>query len=185
MTASSLRYPPDMRYLTLFALLLVSSLVWAQVYKWVDADGGVHYSDEPHPGAESIELPEISIYRFDVPEWKTVPKSPPAPPAQQDSSSPQRVPYGSFQFAQPPNNYRVEGAEAWLQVELRLDPPLQADDRIQVYLDGHLYMDQLARTQLQVSGFDPGSHILEARVVDTAGTSLIRAKSLLFHYQPE
>ena len=37
-------------------LLLAASLALAQVYRWVDEDGVVHYSDQPHQGAEEVEL---------------------------------------------------------------------------------------------------------------------------------
>ncbi|HCE51161.1 MAG TPA: DUF4124 domain-containing protein, partial [Shewanella baltica] len=38
-----------MRSLTLIGLVLFSMLAQATVYKWVDKDGKVHYSDEPQP----------------------------------------------------------------------------------------------------------------------------------------
>ncbi|MGB5449739.1 MAG: DUF4124 domain-containing protein, partial [Woeseiaceae bacterium] len=43
---------------TLFILFgaLVASAAHADAYKWTDADGVVHYSDRPEPGAERVDL---------------------------------------------------------------------------------------------------------------------------------
>ncbi|MCW9012905.1 MAG: glutaredoxin family protein [Gammaproteobacteria bacterium] len=46
------------------ALLLMIQSVNAEIYKWVDAKGRMHFSDQPPMTnkAETIELPEITTY---------------------------------------------------------------------------------------------------------------------------
>jgi disulfide oxidoreductase YuzD len=39
---------------TLFLLLLTSTISYAQVYKWVDENGNIHFSDMPHQGASAL-----------------------------------------------------------------------------------------------------------------------------------
>ncbi|QYJ79066.1 DUF4124 domain-containing protein [Shewanella acanthi] len=56
-----------MRIFTLLSLLLISLLAQATVYKWVDKDGKVHYSDEPHPKAEVVELNEKTQNQIALP----------------------------------------------------------------------------------------------------------------------
>lgn len=34
----------------------------ADVYKWVDAQGRVHYGDQPPPGTRPADLPDVQIY---------------------------------------------------------------------------------------------------------------------------
>lgn len=43
------------------ALLLVSAAAAAETFRWIDADGGVHYSDRPVQGAEQVQIrtPEV------------------------------------------------------------------------------------------------------------------------------
>ncbi len=167
-------------------LLLLSPLVSAQVYKWVDADGGVHYSDESRAGAKAITLPEISIYTFDMPKWEYTPKPEPVSVQAPEPAPapPPRVAYRSFSFQHPVNDYWIRSEKPWLSVQLSLEPALQGEDWIQLYLDGMPYLDRLTGSDAEVTGFAPGSHILEARVVDAAGEQYIRTKSVLFHYQP-
>jgi hypothetical protein len=45
-----------MRNLVALALLLTSSLLWGAVYRWTDADGKIHFGDQPAENAELIKL---------------------------------------------------------------------------------------------------------------------------------
>ncbi|MCS6129063.1 DUF4124 domain-containing protein [Shewanella baltica] len=56
-----------MRSLTLIGLVLFSMLVQATVYKWIDKDGKVHYSDEPQPNAQVVELKEKTLNQIALP----------------------------------------------------------------------------------------------------------------------
>src|SRR6202034_1756125 len=52
--------------LTLAALAVLASSAVAQTittYRWVDAQGVVHYSDTPQPGAQKIEVQSAQTYR--------------------------------------------------------------------------------------------------------------------------
>jgi hypothetical protein len=46
--------------LGVFLLFLIGGIALAEVYKWVDESGKVHYGDSPpaESGAESVALPE-------------------------------------------------------------------------------------------------------------------------------
>ncbi|MGH8399705.1 MAG: DUF4124 domain-containing protein, partial [Gammaproteobacteria bacterium] len=49
----------------LIILLLLAMTTFAQadqVYKWVDAQGNVHYSDKPHPGAQKVKIAPPQSY---------------------------------------------------------------------------------------------------------------------------
>lgn len=43
-------------------LLLASVTAHATTYRWVDANGVVHYSDRPQPGAAKVDLPQAQTY---------------------------------------------------------------------------------------------------------------------------
>ena len=40
---------------TLMCMVVSGTALPATVYKWVDADGVTHYSDQPHPGAQKVD----------------------------------------------------------------------------------------------------------------------------------
>lgn len=56
----------DIRPLAIAALaiaVLAAGVAHGEVYRWVDEDGTVHYSDEPHEGddeAEQVDIPEVN-----------------------------------------------------------------------------------------------------------------------------
>lgn len=51
---------------SILAWLLLVSPVAADIYQWTDADGRVHFSDRPQPGAESVEL-EANVIQVPTP----------------------------------------------------------------------------------------------------------------------
>src|SRR5262245_58608608 len=51
--------------ITLWLMSVVA--IAASVYKWVDAEGVTHYSDQPHPDAKEVELPPVNTVRGSTP----------------------------------------------------------------------------------------------------------------------
>src|SRR5688572_23778255 len=52
-----------MRLIAFIAMLFMwGSALSTTVYKWVDANGVTHYSDQPHPGATKLEVGAIQTY---------------------------------------------------------------------------------------------------------------------------
>ncbi|MGK9065502.1 DUF4124 domain-containing protein [Stutzerimonas chloritidismutans] len=54
------------RLLILFAGLSFSSLSSAEIYRWVDPQGNVHFESRPRPGAEQVEVRPQVIERDDA-----------------------------------------------------------------------------------------------------------------------
>ena len=50
----------------LFAAMLVSPLATAEIYRWVDPQGNVHFDARPRPGAEQIEVRPQVVERDDA-----------------------------------------------------------------------------------------------------------------------
>src|ERR1700683_1832119 len=52
-----------MRRLPFLLLLIASATAYsATVYKWVDDNGVTHYSDQPHPGAQKLDISGAQTY---------------------------------------------------------------------------------------------------------------------------
>jgi len=67
------------RHLFTLTSLVCSLALAATVYKWVDENGIVHYSDQPHPNAQKVGVQPAQTYKAgDVP---AAPGGPIAPPA--------------------------------------------------------------------------------------------------------
>jgi len=167
-----------MKWLSGLILSLSLTSALGQVYKWVDSDGIVHYSDEPEAGARPITLPEISIYKFRVPDASraAVEEKTPSVPLVED--------YRRFEISSPGNNESFHGVPARLDVVLDIDPALQTGHTIELSLDGRAEAAQVSKGTATIAGFAAGSHILSARIIAADGRQLDSTKSVLFHYQP-
>src|ERR1041384_480456 len=91
----------------------------ATVYKWVDANGVTHYSDQPYPGAKKIEVDAAQTYAAPSPEKAT---------GSQTAKKP-KVPDGPLYTAC--DVYKPASEEALINVtsvtaKVRLDPGLRA-----------------------------------------------------------
>lgn len=55
-----------MRVTLLLLALALPSLASAQIYRWVDAQGNVHFGSQPRPGAETLSVRPQVIERDDA-----------------------------------------------------------------------------------------------------------------------
>ncbi len=156
-----------MRTLLIALSLLTPLLASAQVYKWVDANGKVHYSDRPATGAEPIPVPLRK------------PSQPEAASATPIAASP--GPYAQFEVLSPENNATLHDAEGKAQIGLVLEPPLMGGHRLQLLLDGRPVTGDAPGTQLMVQGLPFGSHELQAQILDAGGTLIATSSTIRFH----
>lgn len=163
--------------LSLSMLLFVTTASLAGVYKWVDEDGTVHYSDRPSEQAETLRVPGMGRSP-DTTEKAT------ASEAEQASPSPPAGPGGGytvFEIVQPEPNqtFRIDTGE--VTVGMLLEPGLQQGHHIQLSVDGVALKDRLSSTQLVLRNLGRGSHTLTASVVDATGQTVTAAVPVSFH----
>ncbi|MGD8308622.1 MAG: DUF4124 domain-containing protein [Chromatiales bacterium] len=162
--------------LILGALLVFPPLSHAAVYKWTDADGGVHYADQPVEGAERVKLPEPSRY-----------SPPPRPPLASGASSerteaeqPHAGAYGTFRISRPDAGEYVRNATGDVEVEMVLEPGLQEGHLIRIRVDGVAARQDLTSTHMMLKNLVRGPHTLAAEVLDGSGTVVATAPPVGF-----
>lgn len=164
----------------LFTLMsLVCSLaVAATVYKWVDEHGVVHYSDQPHPNAQKMNVQAAQTYK--AADMPATPGGPPAPPA-----SAQPTPYQGCAIAQPADDQTLTNVDS-LTVIVRTDPALRSGDQIFLVLDGQpLNGGAATGSQFTLTSVDRGTHTLQALVRDSDGGIMCQTPGVTYHvHQP-
>ena len=160
-------------------LLLAGGLVAEEAYRWVDADGVVHYSDRPEPGAQAIELP---TYQPPASSRAPATASRPAPRSQAQSAE-EAAPfsYESLTVSSPAAEQTLWNIEGVLNVSLNLSPALQSGHQVRVYFDGTPQM--VSGTSFQIEGVYRGVHNLQAEVIDQSGKLMIRSQPNRFYVQ--
>jgi hypothetical protein len=156
----------------LVAGLLVACAVQAAViYKWVDADGVVHYSDQSSPGAEKIHTaaPNISSH-------STGPRT--ATPSINKPAS--VVEYSQFQITSPASEQTFFGDDV-IGVSLSLVPGLKPNQALAWHLNGK-QLESLANQQsFSIPHLDRGSYALTATITDQGTGESQSSNSVTFY----
>jgi hypothetical protein len=161
--------------LLLVLLVVGAASAYGAVYKWTDADGVVHYGDQPVDGAKRVELPEPSRYA-----------PPPLPrlrgeePAGRTDAADSEASYERFAITRPEAGEYVRNASGDVEVELALEPGLQEGHRIQLLVDGVPARQDLTSTRALLKNVARGTHSIQARVMDASGEILIAAGPVPF-----
>jgi hypothetical protein len=163
----------------LLLLMLCCALtlpVKAAVYRWLDHDGVVHYSDQPTPGAKAIDLPETSHYAPPA-LGNAVPQ-----PAEEKSGAPATGgPYKRFSIVHPADGETLHNATGDLDVTMGLEPGLRKGHQIQLVLDGLGARQTVDSLHAVLKHVERGAHTLQAEVLDAGGRTLIRAMPVRFY----
>lgn len=155
----------------LFALT-ASFATAAAIYKSVDENGNVTFSDEPSPGAKKIEKKEIP----------TVPSTAPEADFGDDEGEVEEAATGRYEsiaIVSPEHDTAIRENAGNLSVSVALEPALAATHEVVLFMDGQ----EAARSKspvFQFSNVDRGTHTLTAAVVDSDGNVLIRSDTISF-----
>jgi hypothetical protein len=162
-----------MRQLT--ALLLIAFPLLApsaEMWRWKDANGVVHYSDRPVEGAERIEV-RPSTMTGSVATQASAPVASAQPAA--------AVAYTRCAITAPTND-QVFNAVTSVAATLELEPALQGEHRVQVILNGREYTEWPSGTlSYTLVDLYRGSYAMSVRVLDADGKQLCRGESITFH----
>jgi Domain of unknown function (DUF4124) len=147
------------------------------VYKWVDENGVVHYSDQPHPNAQKIQLQQAQTYKASA--------GPAAPPAPTVPAAPTQTGYRGCAVVEPQADQSFANLDS-LTVVVQTDPPLHAGDQIFITYDGQpLNGNSATGGSFTISPVDRGTHTVQAVVRDSEGTVVCQAPGVTFNvHQP-
>jgi hypothetical protein len=164
-----------MRYLLVIISLALCFGVWAQdrVYKRVNPDGSVEYSDQPLQGAEVMKVPKGST--FTMPETATSTAAP-ADSTPEDTG----VTYDSLEITEPANDKAIRSNEGKVTALARVTPELASNHRFRWSLDGEIVQD-VNSPELRLNNIDRGSHTLQAEIIDADGNVVISSETITFH----
>jgi hypothetical protein len=159
-------------------IVLLAQTVQADVYKTINADGEVVFTDVPTAGAEPVKLPGLSTYK-------------PAPAVVQhgralvagDAEDDDEGPYESLKVTAPEDDATIWDNQGIATLSLALEPALltKSGHQVQYFLDGKAYGKPLPRLSRTYRDIDRGTHTLSAAVVDVEGNAVISADPVTVH----
>lgn len=154
--------------LIVLALLAAPAFSAGTVWKWVDDKGVTHYSDQPGPGAQRVEVSSGS--RSDPVNSR--PSYSPGTPNQPTAEA-----YRNFEILTPSNQETIANTGGAVNVRIRFEPALQDGHSLFLYLDGRR-LDEFPPTALDytLQNIPRGSHTLTAIIQDYRGTRIQTAE---------
>jgi hypothetical protein len=167
-----------MRILLILAGLTLSLAAASQeIYRWVDKNGIVHYSDQPDsPNAELINVIEPNAYEG---TGETAGSGASEPAGADEDSDPSVSPYESLSIVQPTLDQVFFGSDAAVSVQADLQGTLRPDHSVVFFVNGNRRpADGLG---LELSGLARGTYFLRASILDQDGDPVITSQQTTFH----
>jgi hypothetical protein len=167
--------------LLIVALLLASPCAHAgKVYKWVDDQGNVLYTDQPRKGAQEIKIaaaPPASVVRASE-QTRRQPGS-----SSFASMETESVKYSAVTFGSPTNEETIRDNAGNVTVALNVVPGLAASrgDQVKLTLDARPLDGDFSPPGVVLAGLDQGIHTLQATVIDKDGRVLISSDPVVFY----
>ena len=164
-----------MKLLLFLLTFLISPLLQAEVFRLVDAEGNVHFSDQNRKGSQQIELKPATVIGTRV-----------NPPAQPQETSPQSgqnttAPYENVAIIKPANDESIRSNDGLVNVMIKSNPGLANGDSYRLSMNGEVIKGNLSTGLIPLENVDRGSHTLTVEIIDKSGNSLISSEEITFH----
>ena len=158
--------------------MLVSPLALAKdaVYKWVDKDGVVHYTDKPPAkDATPAKLPPLQTYKGGSnPKLQKFEK-----PAIKGIGG-----YAQIEIVTPSHDETFRGGERVVPVAVQVTPQLGEGQKLIYLLDGLPQSQPTTDTAFALTDVERGSHTVTVSLVNANGEELTTSTGVTFHLKP-
>ena len=150
----------------------------AQVYKVVDKDGNVTFTDQaPADGSGPVELPPISV--IEAPKYEEKPAAKEGEDAEEMTVAQMRRTYRDFAIVSPQQEESVWRPDGPVPVAWSVGTALQPGMQVTLYLDGKRYTST-TQPMIAINGLDRGEHTLKAEIRDKRNRVVSTADTVTF-----
>jgi len=171
------------------SFVAMNTLADKQIFKTIDSDGNVVFSDvppAPQQSGEPVELPTPNVFPAAPDEGKTADGREmwivdTDSEASEGDSAPAQ--YLSLTIRAPANDANIRENTGSFSVFASLDPPLRPDHSLQLLLDKVPAATAGRDAIFTLSNVDRGTHTLQAQVVDDSGAVVFAGQPSVFHLQ--
>ncbi len=163
----------------LLVTAVIATLVgsaWAEIFKSVDENGNVVFSDLPPAGdaAEPVTVEPVNSY-------DTAQATPPSAPTTGAAATIDADYYGIFRITDPATDTAIRDNAGNVAITFTLMPGLRGDHRLQLLLDGTPAPATLDDSRFQLTNVDRGTHTAVGRIVDGNGDVVTETAPITFH----
>lgn len=154
-------------------LVLLSAPALGEVYRHVDAQGNVTFSDEPIEGGETVDVKPVTTVT--LPKPQTVRET----DKLREEVKREGSAYESVSFVQPQNEQAFYSGSGDVRFEVTSTPGLQAGHKYEVTLDGQP-VAQTSSGSVVVNNVFRGTHEARVHIVDENGVQVKTGSPITF-----
>lgn len=161
---------------------LPSAVAASKIYKTIDANGNVVYTDvapAQREGEAELQVEELNTYRNPAPEPATLPTVKLSPEDDEEAED-DEIRYESVTLVSPGPDEAVRANGGNVSLTARVQPGLDRGHALRFYLDGQP-VATVNGTQAALTAVDRGTHSARVAIVDDTGASLMESSSVTFH----
>lgn len=156
--------------LGLILLVSLPGLVPAEtVYKYVDKNGNLVFTDEPTAGAEALDVKPVA----------TMPALPTTPP-QREVASAGPFAYNRIVIVSPENQHHYVNETEPVVVQGAVSPNLRTDDRVQLLLNGAARGAPISSLTFTLDNLERGEYRAQISILDKDGQSMGTSDAVTF-----
>lgn len=158
----------------LIASLIALPLFAGEIYRVVDKEGRVIFTDSPsmNDKADVLELPPINTLLA------------PTAPSKKENTEVlgEAAAYSSVRISQPINNAVIPPGQAGVVVvELALSPALQEGHQVQLYVNDKKHGSSIAGTTFTIGRLTRGQHRIRAEIIGADGKHQAQTQTVAVH----
>lgn len=156
----------------LMFLMVTIPAVNAAIYKGIDSDGNVFFSDQPFENAEAFTPSAISVVDSALAKLEK----------DVAEKEPTQFKYTKFDIVSPLPNQVVRN-QSDISVSLQIAPPLNIGlgHKVWLLMDGKPVVKNSQSMSLQVGLVDRGAHIFQAQIREADGKIIARTRTTVVH----
>jgi hypothetical protein len=166
-------------------------IAMADVYKWVDDQGRVHYGDQPRGDSNATRLPGFQTGSPSIekpePPVEPVPATPGGTPGVYkfpeifgDGPAQQGVNY-SIRITTPLQDATVRDNQGIIPVAFTTSPMPEEDFSYQMFLDGMPWYEPFFSQQVYLSNVDRGTHTIKVKLMNAEGAVVGTSNTVTIH----
>ncbi|MCW8856656.1 MAG: DUF4124 domain-containing protein [Kangiella sp.] len=164
------------------SLLIISSVCLTQagatvLYKKVDKDGNVTFTDKPSDDAEAVT---VQTNKNVIAGPRT--HSGDAPPSNANQTSEIKIQYDNFAINSPNNDERIRSLDGSMNVVVDISPQIRPEHSIRLHIDGARVGQDQKIPYFNLLGMDYGSHELTAVIIHDQTKNVIQTSKPVTFY---
>jgi hypothetical protein len=162
------------RILVLTGMITLASITaHGEVYRHVDAQGNVTFSDEPMEGGEAVQLKPVTTITLPKPEDVR------DAPEVIEQAREQGERYTSVSIVSPSDGEAFHSGSGNIQIQVTSTPALQPGHRYEVTLDGQP-VGQSTSGSVMIKHIDRGTHEATAHIINRNGIRIRSGNTISF-----